>query len=83
MATETPSDIAYSGGKLSLHMDLMYCESPPGLHLLHCLRCVSARVCVCLRVRACVRVCVCNKRLLVVQCTPEMMTVLLVVSHSY
>ena len=37
---EEPINIAYSGAKLLLHMDLVYYESPPGLQLLHCLRCV-------------------------------------------
>ncbi|XP_055957461.1 2-(trimethylamino)ethylphosphonate dioxygenase isoform X2 [Patella vulgata] len=33
-----PVNIAYSSVGLSLHMDLVYMESPPGLQLLHCLR---------------------------------------------
>ena len=42
---DMPNDIAYTGEKLSLHMDLLYYESPPGLQLLHCLRCVHVHVC--------------------------------------
>ncbi|ESO91993.1 hypothetical protein LOTGIDRAFT_233281 [Lottia gigantea] len=33
-----PVNIAYSTEELTLHMDLVYLESPPGLQLLHCLR---------------------------------------------
>jgi alpha-ketoglutarate-dependent taurine dioxygenase len=32
-------NIAYTSLFLGLHMDLMYFESPPGLQLLHCLKC--------------------------------------------
>ncbi|XP_065882702.1 gamma-butyrobetaine dioxygenase-like isoform X2 [Dysidea avara] len=35
---DKPINIAYTGEALSLHMDLIYYESPPGLQLLHCLR---------------------------------------------
>ena len=38
IASEKPSDIAYTPMELPLHMDLTYNESTPGLQLLHCLR---------------------------------------------
>ena len=38
VSKESPENIAFTGSPLPLHQDLVYYESPPGIHLLHCLR---------------------------------------------
>ena len=38
VSIENPINVAYSASKLSLHQDMQYCESPPGIQLLHCLK---------------------------------------------
>ena len=38
VSIENPINVAYSASKLFLHQDMQYCESPPGIQLLHCLK---------------------------------------------
>ena len=38
LSTENPINVAYSSSNLFLHQDMQYCESPPGIQLLHCLK---------------------------------------------
>lgn len=38
---ENELDVAYSSLRLDLHMDMMYYQSPPGIQILHCLRCTN------------------------------------------
>ena len=42
MVSEKPINLAYGGGSLPLHMDLLMYESPPGIQMLHCIKFVAS-----------------------------------------